>query len=212
MLYILPTLIVGDALGILNKTKIKFFTTLFLQSVVYSITNYLALYFGEIFYETKIIGFLISDPIIYENFALSILFILSGAEAIFSSIFTMENLKVLKITKDKEKQMPLYGYIACIIFYFLMILFYFCKLNNLFFLMIIFIIILAIPPFIEINKKIKHPTIIWTTYIIIFTLLNFLLCYLTLYYLIAILMALPLIIYCIVKIIFYIYNIRRKGE
>lgn len=210
LLYVLPTLIVGDMYGLFNKLHIKFYTTIFLQSITYSITNLLALYLGELLYDTKIIAFILSDPFLYEYFALVILFLLSGAEAIFSTIFMQEQLKTLKISKEKEKQMPLYGYIFFIVFYLLMIVFKLISLNNFFTLFVLFEIILLIPLIIEINKKIKYANIFWLIYVLIFITINFYLCFVNLVYLIPILMLAPLLIYCVVKLAIFIYNINKS--
>lgn len=214
LLYILPTLIIGDLFGILNKLKLKLYTTIFLQSIAYSITNLLALYLGEWLYDTQIIRFIINDPWVYENLSLVILYILSGAEAIFSSIFINEQLKRLNLFKEKEKTFPIYGYIIyCVLFILVTFVHLFSK--NVFYLLIAMSIILAFPQFIEINKKIKHPNFVWIPLILIYAIIDFYLCYKGWFYLIPIILLLPLFVYCIVKISIYIYNIntkRQKGD
>ena len=39
VLYVLPTLIVGDLFGLFNKLKLKYYTTILLQTFSFSITN-----------------------------------------------------------------------------------------------------------------------------------------------------------------------------
>ena len=77
ILYVLPTLIIGDIYGLLNRLNIKYYTTIFLQTIAYSITNVIAIYLGELLYDTKIIEFIFgNNKWIYENLSLVILFIL----------------------------------------------------------------------------------------------------------------------------------------
>ena len=90
--------IIGDIYGLLNRLNIKYYTTIFLQTIAYSITNIIAIYLGEILYDTKIIEFIFgNNKWIYENLSLTILFILSGAEAVVSSIFIAERLQSINI-------------------------------------------------------------------------------------------------------------------
>jgi hypothetical protein len=111
---VLPSLIVGDLFGLFNKLKLKYYTTIFLQTISFSLTNIAALLLAEKFYDIQIIEVIISDKWVYENLSFTILLLLSGAEAIFSSIFIFEKLQSFNMIKVKEKQMPGYGYIAII--------------------------------------------------------------------------------------------------
>lgn len=209
VLYVLPPLLVGDLFGVLNKLKIKFYTTIFLQTIMYSLTNIMVLYLAEIFYEMEIIKFLIIDPFIYQNFSLTILYILSGAEAIFSSLFINEKLSLLNIKKEKEDKYPIYGYISCVILFLLILIFYNFSYNLYFLFSFMFISISFIIIY-NIISKIKHKNLLIILTIIFFFSLSYLLCYLKYYYLIILVFIFPIALYSLVKIFFYIYNIRAK--
>ena len=87
LLYVVPTLIVGDLFGVFNKLKLKYYTTILLQTITFSLTNIAALLLAEKVYEIQIIEAIISDAWVYENLSFTILFLLSVAEAVFSSMF-----------------------------------------------------------------------------------------------------------------------------
>lgn len=209
ILYVLPTLVVGDVFGILNRLKIKYYTTIFLQTLSYSIINIITLYLSEKLYELEIVKFIISDSYIYENFSLSILFVLSGAEAIFSSMFISEKLQLLNIKKDKETSFPFYGYLAYLIFTFLSVGLYFVS-YNIYFLIICVMISISYPILKEFISKIKHKQPLIITYILLTASISFYFCYLDYFNIIPLIILSPLIIYCLVKMCVYIYNIRRK--
>ena len=209
ILYVLPTLVVGDVFGILNRLKIKYYTTIFLQTLSYSIINIITLYLSEKLYELEIVKFIISDSYIYENFSLSILFVLSGAEAIFSSMFISEKLQLLNIKKDKETSFPFYGYLAYLIFTFLSVGLYFVS-YNFYYLIICVMISISYPILKEFISKIKHKQPIIITYILLTASISFYFCYLDYFNIIPLIILSPLIIYCLVKMCVYIYNIRRK--
>lgn len=213
VLYVLPTLIVGDLFGLFNKLKLKYYTTILLQTFSFSITNIFALLLAEKFYEIQIIEAIISDKWVYENLSFTILFLLSGAEAIFSSMFVFEKLKSFKIIKIKEKEFPTYGYIALIVLFGLTIISYFIS-NNLYFLLITIILILSIPILNHFIKTMKLFNLVLLGYFIITITINFILCYFGLYYLVAFVCVFPIFVYALVKTIIYIYNINKqlKGE
>ena len=208
VLYVLPTLIVGDLFGVFNKLKLKYYTTIFLQAITFSITNIFALLLAEKFYEIQIIKVIISDKWIYENLSFTILFLLSGAEAIFSSLFIFEKLKSFSLVKVKEKNMPNYGYITIVVLFLLSIGSYFIS-NNLYFLFVTFILILMIPILNDFIKKVKHFNIILLAYFIATITINFALCIYELFYVIPLVVLSPIFVYCLVKSIIYIYNINK---
>lgn len=211
ILYVLPTLIVGDLFGLFNKLKMKYYTTILLQSFTFAITNICALLLAEKFYEIQIIELIISDKWVYENLSFTILFILSGAEAIFSSMFVFEKLKSFKLAKIKEKEFPNYGYIALIILFDLAIIAYFVS-NNLYFLLITIILIISIPILNHFIKTIKHFNFVLLGYFVITITLNFILCYYGLFYVIPFVCLFPIFVYSLVKTIIYIYNINKQLE
>lgn len=208
ILYVVPTLIVGDLFGFFTKLKLKYFTTMFLQTITYSITNFIALYLAEYFYDIQIISVIIADEWVYKNLSLSILFILSGAEAVFSSLFISEQLKKVSIIKIKEKEMPTYGYMAFVSLFLLAILFYFIS-NNFYFLMVLMMAILIIPILSMFIKKIKHFDFLLLGYVIIMITINFALCYFDLMYLIPLAILLPFMVYCLVKSINGVTKIKK---
>ena len=208
ILYVVPTLIVGDLFGFFTKLKLKYFTTMFLQTITYSITNFVALYLAEYFYDIQIISVIIADEWVYKNLSLSILFILSGAEAVFSSLFISEQLKKVSIIKIKEKEMPIYGYMAFVGLFLLAILFYFIS-NNFYFLMVLMMAILIIPILSMFIKKIKHFDFLLLGYVIIMITINFALCYFDLMYLIPLAILLPFMVYCLVKSINGVTKIKK---
>lgn len=211
LLYVLPTLIVGDLFGVFNKMKLQYYTTILLQTFSFSITNICALLLAEKFYEIQIIESIISDKWVYENLSFSILFLLSGAEAIFSSMFVFEKLKSFKIIKIKEKEFPQYGYITLLILFALAILSYFFS-NNFYFLMITIILIISIPILNNFIKTIRHFNLVLLGYFIVTITINFILCYHGLFYVVPLICLSPIFVYSLVKIIFYIYNINKQAK
>ena len=210
LLYVVPTLIVGDLFGVFNKLKLKYYTTILLQTITFSLTNIAALLLAEKVYEIQIIEAIISDKWVYENLSFTILFVLSGAEAIFCSMFIFEKLKSFKMVKIKEKQMPEYGYVSIVFLFLLSILFYFIS-NNLYFLVITIIAILMIPILNHFIKSIKHFNFILLAYFLITITINFALCYYNLFYVIPLVVLSPIFIYSLVKSIIYIYNIHKRN-
>lgn len=208
LLYVVPVLIVGDLYGVFTKMKLKYFTTMFLQTITYSITNIIALYLAEFFYDIQIISIIIADEWVYKNLSLSILFVLSGAEAVFSSLFISEQLKKVSIIKIKEKEMPIYGYISFVGLFLLAVLFYFIS-NNFYFLMVLIMAILIIPILSMFIKKIKHFDFLLLGYVIIMITINFVLCYFDLMYLIPLAILLPFMVYCLIKSINGVIKIKK---
>ena len=208
LIYVLPTLIVGDVYGILSRLKIKYYTTMILQTITYSITNVFALVLAEKFYDTQIIRFIISDEWTYQNLSLSILFILSGAEAVVSSAFSYEQLAKVHIYKEKEKQFPIYGYISLIALFILSIIFYFID-NNIYFLLLTISIISSLGLFYEITTY-KHRKYYLIGYVVIVSSISLLLCYFSLFKLILLVFMSPVFIFSIVKILIFIYNNNKR--
>ena len=211
LLYVVPVLIVGDLFGVFTKMKLKYYTTMFLQTITYSITNIIALYLAELVYDVQIISLIIADEWVYKNLSLSILFVLSGAEAVFSSLFISEQLKKVSIIKFKEKEMPGYGYIAFVTLFLMAILFYFIS-NNFYFLMVVMMAVLCIPVLAMLIKKIKHFDFLLLGYVIVMITINFALCFYDLMYLIPIAVLSPFMVYCVVKSVIYIYNLIKQTK
>ena len=211
LFYVIPSLLIGDLYGFLNKRNVGYYTTIFLQTITFSITNILSVILAEIIYETKIIEFIINDDLIIENFSFSILFILSGAEAVLSTMFISEKLKKLNIIKNVEKKMPLYAYIAILSLFLLSVAFFFIN-HNVYFLLLTMTCIISIPVFADIFNKLKGKPLF--SIAIIFSLVSssYLLCFFKLYQLIPMIFMLVLFVYSIVKIINYIYNINTYKE
>lgn len=204
LIYVLPTLIVGDIYGLLSRLKIKFYTTMILQTITYSITNILALVLAEKLYDTEIIRFIISDEWTYQNLSLSILFVLSGAEAVVSCAFSYEQLAKIKIYKEKEKQYPMYGYIAIIILTILASITYFIN-NNVYFLCITIAIVTLLGLVYELTK---HPRrkLIFILYIIICSITSLTLLYFSFYRLVLLALLIPFAIYSVFIIVQYLIN------
>lgn len=158
ILYVLPSLIIGNIFGLLNHLKIKFYSTIFFQSLVFSILNYVTLILAEIFYETSIIRFIILDENILLNYSLCILFIISLAEAIMCTLFVSGELKKLGVYKDIEEEFPNYGYIAIIILVVLSIIAYFVN-NNFYHLFTFLTLILEILSLIKLLNSLKYKMI-----------------------------------------------------
>ena len=209
--YVLPSLLIGDLFGLLNKLKVKYYTTIFLQTIAYSITNIFAIFLAEKIYEVDIVSFIISDTWILNNFSFTILFILSGAEAVFSSMFISEKLKMLSIEKKVEKEMPIFGYIGNVVLFFLSVLFFFIN-NNFYFLFICMNIIISIPIIKDLFVKITKKTYLLFITMITLCSLMYLLCYLKYYFMAPLAFTIILMIYSLVKIIIYIYNMNNKKE
>ena len=202
-LYVLPTLIIGDFFGLLHKLKIKYYTTIFLQAIAYSIVNIITLFLGDLIYETKIMTMVLFAN---NHLSLSFLFILSGTEAIFTSWFVIDKLKSLNFKKEKETNFPLYACYAFFILFILAIMSYFISINF-FFLIITILLILAIFLLIEFISKCKHYNVYLVIYVLAVSIINFYLCSLKLFSLVFIIILFPFLLYSVVKMVVYIYNI-----
>lgn len=209
VLYVFPPLITGDLFGLFNKMKLKYYTTIFLQTIAFSVTNVLCLYLAEAYYEINIISTIINDKWVYDNLSLIILFVLSGAEAIFSSMFIFEKLKSFNIRKIKETSMPFYGYISIIALTVLSIGAYFVS-NNVYLLLIFMILVISVYIINDFIKNVKHFNVYLAIYFVITITINFYLCFKSLFYLIPLVVISPVVVYSLVKISVYIYNIKRK--
>ena len=209
--YVIPSLLIGDLYGLFNKLNLKYYTTIFLQSIAYSIANISAILLAEKIYETNIISLIISDKFILDNFSFAILFILSGAEATLSSMFIFEKLHVLKINKEVEKKMPLYGYIANIVIFALSIVFSFIN-KNIYYLLITMNLIISIPIFYDAFKVFNKKNHLLFIVVIALVSLNYLLALFSFFHLIPLTITLLLTLYSLVKILRYIYNITTKRE
>lgn len=211
LLYILPTLIIGDLFGLLNHLKIPFYATLFLQSLAYSLTNYLAIILAQMIYQTNIISVIIPSVYIYQNFSLCILFVLSGAEAIVATTFVSEQLARLKIVKEKETAIGLSGMITIGLCFILT--FFFSYISNNFCHFFFFIgIILSIPQLFAFIHKIKYKELFLALFAVVMICLCFYLSYLEKYRWILFSWMIPFLILDIANLIIYIYNINKKGR
>lgn len=212
ILYVLPTLIIGDIYGLLNRLNIKYYTTIFLQTIAYSITNIIAIYLGELLYDTKIIEFIFgNNKWIYENLSLTILFVLSGAEAVVSSIFIAERLQAINIIKEKEKAYPIYCYISMIVLFIASIIFSFISLN-IYFLCFLMFLIISFPKIYEIIDKMKNKTLFTTIFAIIFIVISFVLSALNKFIYIFLIIMVPMILYSIKQLIVMINNSIKKDK
>lgn len=211
LFYVLPSLLIGDLYGFLNKKKIGYYTTIFLQTLAFSITNILSLLLSEIIYEINIVEFIISDDFIINNFSFSILFILSGAEAVLSTMFISDKLNKMNIVKKVENKMPLYGYISIICLFILSILFFFIQ-ANIYYLLITMSFVISIPIFSDIFSKIKGKIPLIFLLIFVLISLSYILCIFKLYGLIPLIITSIFFVYSIVKIAIYIYNINTNKE
>lgn len=211
LFYVLPSLLIGDLYGYLSKKNIKYYTTIFLQAIAFSITNFLAIIIAEKVYEINIIQLIIRDKFILQNYSLSILFILSGAEATFSTMFVSEKLKNLNLIKQVENQMPIYGYMSVLFLFVSSIVFYFIS-TNIYYLNITMLCILSFPIFIDIYSKFKNKIYLLFIIFLILISLCYLLCFYKLFDFIPLLLLSVALVYSLVKIIIYIYNISTYKE
>ena len=209
--YVIPSLLIGDLYGLFNKLNIKYYTTIFLQTIAYSLTNIIAILLAEKIYENNINSIIISDPFILDNFSFTILFVLSGAEAVFSSMFIFEKLKALNIKKEIEKQMPLYAHVANISIFLLSILFSFIN-KNIYYLLICMNIVISFPVFVDTFKVINKKNYLLFILVISLASVNYALAIFNLFHLIPLTITTLLVVYSLVKIIIYIYNISTKRE
>lgn len=205
LLYILPTLFIGDLFGVFNRRKIKYYATLFLQSLAYSLTNYLAILLAQKVYETNIISIIFPSASFYQNWSLCILFILSGAEAVVSTLFVSEELAKLKIIKEREKEIGIEGIIAIFISFIFMFMCSFFSNNfmNFFFLIGI---ILSLPLLKDFMDKIHHKEVFLTLFSILMIGGCFYLSYLEKFKWIIMFLAIPFFILDIANLLKYLYN------
>lgn len=212
ILYVLPTLIIGDIYGLLNRLNIKYYTTIFLQTIAYSVTNIIAIYLGELLYDTKIIEFIFgNNKWIYENLSLTILFVLSGAEAVVSSIFIAERLQAINIIKEKEKTYPIYCYISMIILFIASIVFSFVSLN-VYFLCFLMFLIISFSKVYEIVDKMKNKTLFTTIFAIAFIIISFVLSAFNKFIYIFLIIMVPMFLYSIKQLIVKIKDYKNKSD
>ena len=147
---------------------------------------------------------IISDEWTYQNLSLSILFILSGAEAVVSSAFTYEQLAKVHIFKEKEKTFPIYGFIAIFVMFIGAAIMYFFD-NNVYFLLITILIITILGLVYELSTHPKRK-IIFISYVAIISAISLTLCYFAMFKMIPLVLILPFFILSIVKVIIFIYN------
>ena len=209
VLYIIPSLLIGNLFGLFNKLQIKYYTTMFLQAITFSIINILTIILAEWFYETNIFKTIIQDTWTYEHLGFIILFILSAAEASVSCIFVSEQLKKLGINKEKEKEMPFYGNITIIGVFLLAIIFTFIN-RNMANLCVFIALFLGIINYILIIRVYKYRY--FFTALLVFSILIpcFIFAYFALYGFVPLMAVLPFVVLPIVKTIIYIYNINKK--
>lgn len=109
VIYILPTLIIGDIFGILIKHKVSYYVMLFTMTFVYLMMNVLSIYLTDIIYiDSKIIEFI--SLLMSKRTIIITLYLVSLVQAYLSQVILTHELKKFAITVNREKDVPSYNY------------------------------------------------------------------------------------------------------
>ena len=156
LLYIFPTLIIGDVFGITIKFKIKPFSSFIILTLSYFLMNILSLYFTKIIYNIDLLAYLLNnDQNLIQYFSLGLLFIISLVESILCISIVYNELKKLNIQIIMENLNTWYFEFLFIFCFILCLVFKFINFNIHFILFLLCLVIL-IPSFINFLKIYKH--------------------------------------------------------
>ena len=156
LLYIFPTLIIGDVFGITIKFKIKLFSSFIILTLSYFLMNILSLYFTKIIYNIDLLAYLLNnDQNLIQYFSLGLLFIISLVESILCISIVYNELKKLNIQIIMENLNTWYFEFLFIFCFILCLVFKFINFNIHFILFLLCLVIL-IPSFINFLKIYKH--------------------------------------------------------
>lgn len=158
VLYILPTLFVGDIFGLLYQKKIPYFTTYFILSISFLLTNLFSFYLTKVIYEIDLLQQLFHNASFSKYFSLTFLLALSMIESFVCQTLVSNELKKFNLQIFKENTIPLYYFIV------LGILIAVCVASlwlwiNLYICLFVFIVSLSIFMWMECFKKIKQKTL-----------------------------------------------------
>ncbi len=110
LLYIFPTLVVGDVFGLLYKKKVPYITSFFILTLIYVLTNLFSFYLTKIIYEIDLLKELFNNPGFINDFSLSFLLIFSMLEAFSCQRIVTNELQKFNLYPIKEQKIPYYSY------------------------------------------------------------------------------------------------------
>ena len=93
VLYIFPTLLVGDIFGFLYQKKVPYITTYFILSITFLLTNLFSFYLTNVIYNIDLMKEIFNHPGFIADFSLSFFLIFSMLEAFCSKKLFVTNSK-----------------------------------------------------------------------------------------------------------------------
>ncbi len=158
ILYIVPTLFVGDIFGLLYKKKVPYYTSFFILALTFAFTNLFSFYFTKVIYDIDLLKEIFNNKGFIKDFSLSFLLIFSMLESFICQKLVVQELKKFQLSSPIETKIPIYYFI----FNFLLILLSIgCRWIWINLYLCLFVLVCAISSFsiIEFIKKIKYKTI-----------------------------------------------------
>lgn len=158
LLYIFPTLFVGDIFGLLYKKKVPYYTSFFILAITFVFTNLFSYYFTKIIYDIDLLKEIFRNAGFIRDFSLSFLLLFSMVEAFISQTLVREELKKFHFETVVEPTIPTYSYIINIILIILSVCFVKLFVNL---YLCLFVLVLSTSSFsiIKFFKKIKYKSV-----------------------------------------------------
>lgn len=129
VLYIFPTLVVGDVFGLLYKTKVPYYTSYFVLSITFLLTNIFSFYLTNVIYEIDLLKEIFNNEGFSKYFSLSFLLIFSMIESFVCQKMVTNELKKFHLEVKVEESIPTYYYPLCILLGLSCVGFYFVWTN-----------------------------------------------------------------------------------
>lgn len=129
VLYIFPTLVVGDVFGLLYKTKVHYYTSYFVLSITFLLTNIFSFYLTNVIYEIDLLKEIFNNEGFSKYFSLSFLLVFSMIESFVCQKMVTNELKKFHLEVKVEESIPTYYYPLCILLGLSCVGFYFVWTN-----------------------------------------------------------------------------------
>ena len=211
ILYIFPTLLVGDCFGLLIKKKIPAYTSYFILSIIYLLTNLFSFYLTEVFYDINLLNELFHNQGFIQDFSLSFLLLFSMLEAFCCQNIIKNELQKFHLFISYETTFPLYYFISVISLSFFTFIFLFIWINL---YLACFFLVFALSIFLikELICIIKHRTLIIFTFLVLLFFIAIPLVANQKYVYLPLLFLIPNLILQIVYFCQILYNRKRKNK
>ena len=210
ILYIFPTLVVGDLFGLLIKKRVPYYTSFFILSIIYLLTNLFSFYLTKVFYDIDLLQELFQNEGFIQNFSFTFLLFFSMLEAFCCQKIICNELKKFHLSTFYETSLPTYYFIIVILFLLLTILFLFLW-TNLYLLCFFFVLSLSIFSIKEALCMIKHKSIIILIGLVALFLAAIPLLAFQKYLYLPLLILIPNLVFQIVYFCQILYNKKRKN-